>query len=126
MEHRGRILIVDDEELIILAMRRYFEALGFSVDCAQELEEAQALLENYEYGLVIADLRLTGIGGVEGLEIVSDVHQKCANTRVILLSAYGTPEIERESYTRGADAFLHKPKAMMEIAQIAMNLLGQS
>ena len=45
-------------------------------------------------------------------------------TRIILLSAYDTPEIERESYTRGADAFLHKPKAMMEIANIARTLLG--
>jgi CheY-like chemotaxis protein len=120
-----RILIVDDEELIVLAMRRYFEGLGCIVDSAHELEEAQALLANRTYDLVIADLRLTGIGGVEGLQIVTDVHQRCANTRIILLSAYGTPEIERESYNRGADAFLHKPKAMMEIANVAMNLLDE-
>lgn len=106
-------------------MRRYFEGLGYSVDSAYELEEAQALLSNYAYDLVIADMRLTGIGGVEGLQIVSDVHQRHANTRVILLSAFGTPEIERESYNRGADAFLHKPKAMMEIANVAMTLLDQ-
>lgn len=126
MSPRGRILIVDDEELIVLAMRKYFEGLQFSVDTALELEEAQALLANYRYDLVIADLRLTGIGGVEGLQIVSDVHQKCADTRVILLSAYGTAEIERESYNRGADAFLHKPKALMEIAHIANNLLANA
>jgi DNA-binding response OmpR family regulator len=120
-----RILIVDDEELIVLAMRRYFQGLGYVVDSAHELEEAQALLANRTYDLVIADLRLTGIGGVEGLQIVSDVHQRCANTRVMLLSAFGTPEIERESYNRGADAFLHKPKAMMEIANVAMNLLDE-
>lgn len=119
-----RILIVDDEELIVLAMRRYFEGLGYAVDAAHELEEAQALLAHRNYDLVIADLRLTGIGGVEGLQIVADVHQRSASTRVILLSAFGTPEIERESYNRGADAFLHKPKAMMEIANVAMNLLA--
>ena len=118
-----RILLVDDEELIVFAMRKYFEGLGYRVDAAHELEEAQALLANRRYDLVIADLRLTGIGGVEGLQIVADVHQRCAHTRVILLSAFGTPEIERESYNRGADAFLHKPKAMMEIANVAMNLL---
>jgi DNA-binding NtrC family response regulator len=118
-----RIMIVDDEEMIVLAMRKYFEGLGYEVHSANELEEAQALMSNYEYALVIADLRLTGIGGVEGLEIVSDVHQKCANTRVILLSAYGTPDVERESYSRGVDAFLHKPKAMMEIANVARTLL---
>lgn len=124
-ETKRRILIVDDEDLIVMAMRKYFEGLGFLVDGAFELEEAQALLANYQYDLVIADLRLTGIGGVEGLQIVSDVHQRCANTRVVLLSAYGTPEIERESYNRGADAFLHKPKAMMEIAHVARTLLDQ-
>jgi CheY-like chemotaxis protein len=118
-----RILIVDDEELIVLAMRKYFEGLGYSVDSAHELEEAQALLATRQYDLVIADLRLTGIGGVEGLQIVSDIHQRHGDTRVILLSAYGTPEIERESYNRGADAFLHKPKSMMEIANVAVNLL---
>ena len=120
-----RILIVDDEELIVLAMRRYFEGLGYAVDSAHELEEAQALLATRRYDLVIADLRLTGIGGVEGLQIVSDIHRRAADTRVILLSAYGTPEIERESYKRGADAFLHKPKSMMEIASVAVNLLAQ-
>ena len=120
-----RILIVDDEELIVLAMRRYFEGLGYRVDSAHELEEAQALLAHRSYDLVIADLRLTGIGGVEGLQIVADVHQRSANTRVMLLSAFGTPEIERESYNRGADAFLHKPKAMMEIARIARSLLDR-
>ena len=125
LERLERILIVDDEELIVLAMRKYFEGLGYTVDAAHELEEAQALLAHRVYDLVIADLRLTGIGGVEGLQIVSDVHQRCANTRVILLSAFGTPEIERESYNRGVDAFLHKPKAMMEIANVAMNLLEQ-
>ncbi|HEX7807212.1 MAG TPA: response regulator [Thermoanaerobaculia bacterium] len=118
-----RILIVDDEELIVMAMRRYFEGLGYAVDSAHELEEAQALLANYAYDLVIADLRLTGIGGVEGLQIVADVHQRCPNTRVILLSAFGTPEIERESFNRGADVFLQKPKAMMEIATVARTLL---
>lgn len=122
-DHKARILIVDDEELIVQAMRKYFTGLGYAVDSAYELEEAQALLGHYKYDLVIADLRLTGIGGVEGLQIVADVHQKCSSTRVILLSAYGTPEIERESYQRGADAFLHKPKAMMEIAHVAVNLL---
>jgi len=120
-----RILIVDDEELIVLTMRKYFEGLGYLVDAAHELEEAQALLANRGYDLVICDLRLTGIGGVEGLQIVADIHQRCANTRVVLLSAFGTPEIERESYNRGADAFLHKPKSMMEIASVAMNLLDQ-
>lgn len=125
MNGRGerRILIVDDEELIVHAMARYFRGHGYPVDTALELEEAQALLSNYEYALVITDLRMTGIGGVEGLQIVADIHQRHPNTRVILLSAYGTEEIEHAAFSRGVDAFLHKPKGMSEIAETAMKLL---
>lgn len=122
---RTKILIVDDEEAILFAMRKYFEGLGYYVDCAYELEEAEALLANFEYGLVIADLRLTGIGGVEGLDIVAHVHQRCPGTRVLLLTAYGSPEIEREALRRGAHALLHKPKPLPELAEIAVTLLEQ-
>jgi DNA-binding response OmpR family regulator len=118
-----RILIVDDEELIVMTMRKYFQGLGYVVDTAHALGEAQALLAHCTYDLVIADLRLTGFGGAEGLQIVADVHRRSSHTRVILLSAFGTPEIERESFNRGADVFLQKPKAMMEIATVARTLL---
>jgi DNA-binding NtrC family response regulator len=121
-----RVLIVDDEELIVTAMCRYFTNLGLDVDAAFELEEAQALLAHREYDLVIADLRLTGIGGVEGLQILADVHHRSPRTRVILLSAYGTPEIEQESRIRGADAFLHKPQTMNDIAAVAVALLEKA
>jgi DNA-binding NtrC family response regulator len=118
-----RILIVDDEELIVLAMRKFFLARGFLVDTAQQLDEIRALLTSDPYDLVISDLRLTGAHGTEGLQIVADVHQRSAHTRVIVLTAFGTPEIEQESYDRGAHAFLHKPKAMSEIADVADALL---
>ena len=126
LTEKRRILIVDDEELIVMPMRKYFEGLRYDVDTALELDTARALIQGTAYDLVIADLRLTGSGDVEGLDIVSEVQRRSESTRIILLSAYGTPEIERESYARGADAFLHKPKGMMEIASMARNLLGEA
>ncbi len=118
-----RLLIVDDEELIVLAMRKFFLARGFLVDTAQQLDETQALLTSDPYDLVISDLRLTGANCMEGLQVVTDVHRRSAHTRVIVLTAFGTPEIEQESYDRGAHAFLHKPQAMSEIAAVAATLL---
>ena len=58
-----RMLVVDDEEPILFAMREYFSTCGYEVDCARELEEAEALISNVQYALVIADMRLTGIQG---------------------------------------------------------------
>lgn len=116
-----RILVVDDEEAIRFALREYFDARGYAVDCAQEIEEAEALINSRAYDVVIADLRLTGIHGAEGLELVGYVRERC-DAKVILLTAYGTTEIERTAYARGATAFLHKPTPLSSIAQLVVKL----
>ncbi|MFA6954344.1 MAG: response regulator [Thermoanaerobaculia bacterium] len=118
------MLVVDDEEPILFALNYYFSPRGFRVDCAREIEEAEALLANGHYSIVIADLRLTGIHGAEGLEIVSYVRERAADTKVILLTAYGTPEIERLAYERGADAFLQKPQRLPAIARLVETLMA--
>jgi DNA-binding response OmpR family regulator len=119
-----RLLIIDDEEPILFALREYFTAYGYEVDCARELEEAEALLANVPYAAVIADLRLTGSHGAEGLEIIGYVRERCPWTRIILLTAYGSPEVEAEARRRGVDSFLHKPKPLPEVAQIVFALVG--
>lgn len=119
-----RLLIVDDEESIVFAMTRYFTARGFNVDAARELEEAQALLVNFQYAAVIADLRLTGVHGAEGLDIIDHVRQHCPATRTILLTAYGSPELEDEARARGVDAVLRKPKPLPDLAQLVFSLIG--
>lgn len=121
-----RLLLVEDDEEILSAMGRFFRTRGFEVDRATEREEAEALLANVRYELVIADLRLSGFGGTEGLEIVGAVKKTCPSTRIILLSAYGSPEVEAEARRRGVDAFLHKPKALGEIARTAFAVLGEA
>src|SRR5262245_45433983 len=102
-----RMLIVDDEEAILFAFRGYFATRACTVDCAQELEEAEALINARTYDVVIADLRLTGIHGTEGLELVSFVRER-STAKIILLTAYGGAEVQRAAYERGADAVLQK------------------
>jgi CheY-like chemotaxis protein len=119
------ILIVDDEETILFAICEYFTTFGYRVDSARELEEAKALLGQTSYAVVIADLRLTGSHGTEGLELVEYVRQRQPLTRVILLTAYGSPEIEREARQRGVDAFLQKRMSLPEVAQVVAELLRE-
>lgn len=120
-----KLLVVDDEESILFAMKEYFTLHDCEVDCARELEEAAALLEHRQYSAVIADLRLTGSYCTEGLQIVSDVRQRRPATRIILLTAYGSKELEEHARARGVDVLLHKPKPLAEIAQIVFTLLGR-
>lgn len=119
-----RILVVDDEEAIRDATREYLTALGYQVDAAQEREEAEALLSTATYSLVIADMRLTGVHGREGLELVGYLRERCPWARVVVLTAYGSPDLEAEARRRGADVFLEKPVPLSELARLANQLIG--
>ena len=119
----ARILVVDDEEPILAAVREYFEPLGYGVDCARELEEAEALLAHVRYALLIADLRLTGSQSAEGLELIRFVRERSPWTRTILLTGFGSVEVETEALGRGVDAFLQKPQPLAHLASIAEELM---
>lgn len=120
---KPRLLIVDDEEAILFAGEMYFSDCGFDVDCARERRDAEVLLEHVRgagecYSAVIADLRIRGVSDTEGLDILDYVKKRCPQALRILLTAYGSPEIERRACELGIDILLHKPKPLPEIARI--------
>jgi len=116
---------VDDEAAIRFALSEYFRECGWEVDAAAEKEGAEALLSHTTYDVVIADLRLTGIYGIEGLDIVQWSRHLRPETRVVLLTGNGTPEIEVEARRRGADAFLHKPLPLPELERVVTRLTAR-
>lgn len=120
---RYRILIVDDEEPILFAIKDYFDANGFEVHCARNSREAKSLLDKLYYFVVITDLRLSGIDDIEGLEITNYVRRQFPTTDVILLTAYGSPEIEKAARRQGVRAFLHKPQPLPRLAQVVYSLI---
>ncbi len=120
----GRLLVVDDEAAIRFALSEYFRESGWIVDAASEKEEAEALLSCTPYAVVIADLRLTGIYGVEGLDIVQWSRHLRPETRIVLLTGNGTPEIETEARRRGADAVLHKPLPLPQLEAVVNGLVA--
>jgi DNA-binding response OmpR family regulator len=119
-----RMLVVDDEEPILFAMREYFAQCGYSVDCARELEEAEALILQYRYDIVVADLRLTDAYAAEGLTLLAHIRECASQTPVILLTAYGSPAVEREARRLGVVHVLQKPAPLPEVARIVFGLLG--
>lgn len=119
----SRILIVDDEESICFSMGEYFEHHGFQVDTAREIDEAEKLIQANDYKVVIQDLRLGINKNADGLDIIKLLHKRQPETRIIVLTAYGSPEIEDEAMRNGADAFLRKPKPLSQVAQVVQGLL---
>jgi two-component system response regulator (stage 0 sporulation protein F) len=119
------MLVIDDDESIVFALESYFASDGWTVDTAKRLDRALELLSAGRYTLVLTDLRLGGCQESEGMEIARQAMQCHPATHVILLTAFGTPEIEDEAQRLGVEAFLHKPLPLAEIAQVARGLTRQ-
>jgi DNA-binding NtrC family response regulator len=117
-----RLLIADDEEAIRFAMKEYFEDLGYEVDCAEGGSQARLLLDAHDYRVVIADLRLGAQGIADGLDLVRGVKDRFPATRTMILTAYGSPDVEQEAERIGVDAFLHKPERLKDIAAVVRRL----
>jgi DNA-binding NtrC family response regulator len=119
----AKLLVVDDEESICFSMREYFSQHGFKVDTAREIEEAEGLIKETEYQVIIQDLRLGVAQRSDGLEIIRLVHEQNPETRIVVLTSYGSPEVEAEARRAVADAFLRKPKPLSQVAQVVQGLI---
>lgn len=117
-----RILIVDDEDAILFAMRDYFTVRGYQVDAARGVAEAVMCLDTSPYVAVIADLCLSEMPSAEGLEVAAHVQRSAPGTPVILFTAYGSPEVEAEARRHGVRAVLRKPQPLMEVEQLIRRL----
>jgi DNA-binding NtrC family response regulator len=122
-EQMPRMLIVDDEESICFSMSEYFGLHGYEVDTARELEEAEKLIDVNEYAVAILDLRLGVAHNADGLEITKVLHSRQPNARIVVLTAYGSAEMEDDARRCGADAFLRKPKPLSQVAQVIQGLI---
>jgi DNA-binding response OmpR family regulator len=96
---------------------------GYCVDTAQELAEAERLVEETIYDAVIQDLRLSPALKPDGLEMIKFVRSRNSRTRIIVLTAYGSPDMEKEALENGANAFLRKPKPLSQLAQVIQGLI---
>ncbi len=122
-QHMPRLLVVDDEESICFSMSEYFSLQGYKVDTAREVEEAERLIEATDYKVVIQDLRLGATRNPDGLDIIRMIHEQYPRTRIVVLTAYGSAEVEDEARRCGADAFLRKPKPLSQVAQVVQGLI---
>jgi CheY-like chemotaxis protein len=119
------ILLVDDEAPIQAALSRYFVGLGCVVDAAAEVEEALAMVAHRPYDVAIVDLRLGPFAAAEGIEVLRQIRRTSLTTRVIVLSAFVSDEVESEVSRMGAAAILRKPQPLPELARLALALVAE-
>jgi DNA-binding response OmpR family regulator len=101
-----RILIIDDERGILDEVKDYLEEEGFCVETAEDGTKGLRLLESFRPHVMILDLKLPDISG---MEILRKSRQSFPGVRVIVSTGYVDPVLIDEAEALGRDAYLQKP-----------------
>ena len=112
----SRILVVDDEERTRTYICDGLSALGITdhAICAATAEEALAEADRAPVDLVISDVRMPGLNG---LDLIRYLRQSHPDTRIILITGYSTRDIERAALSLAVEALLKKPFALEALGQ---------
>ena len=109
------LLIVDDETDFRESACRYLKRIGFRVDEAEDGEEALNVSTNKKFDVVIMDIHMPGMSGIEALQ---ELMKRESPPKVIMLTGGGTIENAVESIKLGAYDFLTKPAKMDDLARL--------
>jgi DNA-binding response OmpR family regulator len=122
----GRILLVDDEVVLLSAMSDYLTTRGYECDCATEGAEAMALLAHVPFDVVITDVDLSKVPRPDGLDVVSFIRDRALTTRIIVLTGRESTLIEGEARRLSADLFLRKPVPLMQLADAVASFMDRT
>ena len=103
---KGRILVVDDEDVITSTLQEFLEGEGYEVAIAGDAASALALIDPFEPDLALCDVQLPGSDGLELLDRLLKVRPELL---VLIITAYATVETAVASFRRGAHDYLMKP-----------------
>lgn len=101
-----RLLIVEDEDTLCASLQRVLSREGYEVDIADSAESASKLLENKSYDLIITDIILPGISGIE---LLAKYRKTNPAQKVIVITAFASLATAVESIKIGACDFIVKP-----------------
>jgi DNA-binding NtrC family response regulator len=108
------ILVIDDEVAVNNNIRKILGKTGYGVDQATTKEEALEKINNKTYALILLDLKIPGVQGLELLQLISDRQPR---TKVIMITGYASVETAKEAARLGAIEYLPKPFTPNEIRE---------
>lgn len=122
-----KILVIDYDREVLSTLSGVLSDRDTAVIGSTMMEEAEAALSRYPFDLVIADIRVSGMVGREGLELLSYVKGINRNTEVIVLDGTASDEIRRDAAMRGAFAYYEKPFNTSQLkSRVALLGIGPS
>jgi two-component system sensor histidine kinase/response regulator len=109
---RSQVLIIDDEETVVGALAEFFSMHGYEVESAVTARQALGLINEKKFEIVICDLRLPGMNGVELLDHVMEANPE---TVFIIMTGYASVQSAVEAMKKGAYDYVVKPFSMYEL-----------
>ena len=106
-----KVLVVDDEKLIVKGVRYSLEQDGMEVDCAYDAEEALHKIEDKEYDIILLDVMLPKLTGFEVCQQVREF----SNVPIVMLTAKGEDMDKILGLEYGADDYITKPFNILEV-----------
>ena len=119
------VLLLDDDLMITDGLAAGLEREGRTVITCNDVEAAELIVERFRPSHVVADIRLSGPFGCEGLDFIRFARTHSPQTRVILMSGDGSEALQLEASERGGVAFLRKPFEVQELDSI-LDLMASS
>jgi len=101
-----RIMVIDDENIVGKRLKPALEKTGDIVETFEEGETALSRFDEEPFDIVVTDIRMEKINGIEILERIL---LKSSRTKVIIITGYATVEVAREALSKGAFDFITKP-----------------
>jgi two-component system KDP operon response regulator KdpE len=113
MPSHGRVLIVDDELSIRRALRNTLQTMGFVVDDASTGEAALQLVHESRYDVVLLDINMPGIGGIQTCR---DMRKSLPRLAILMLTVRESEDDKVTALDAGADDYITKPFSIRELA----------
>jgi len=102
-----RIILAEDNDILRKSLSFFLESKGFSVDQFSDGKDALDAIENNNYNLILTDINMPGISGMEITQYVRETLK--SDIPVIILTSSGVEQTELDSFDIGANEFIAKP-----------------
>lgn len=116
-----KLLIVDDNEGVRHLVSRWLERAGFVVREAKDGAEAIEKVKEDQPAIILADIRMPKIDGIELARIIKSDYP---DIKIILMTAYSSPQTIAQARREGVDDYLEKPFTKDQVERITLEALG--
>jgi DNA-binding NtrC family response regulator len=110
-----KIMVLDDEPIVCKRLKPALEKQGYEVDTFTESAEAMEQIRRIDYDIIITDLKMKGI---DGMQLLGEAKRRLPRTEVIVITGFATMETAKESFQHGVFDFIAKPFKLREIQSV--------